>query len=84
VPEKKNEYEALYYATVGQIYTPYIVTEPVTFDTSSVADTLTAASLQCPRVDRQNFNVLMQYAKERSFGLSPGVRSQGHHKARSI
>jgi nucleoside-diphosphate-sugar epimerase len=70
VPMDMDRVEALYYKTVGGIFTPYVLSEPMFFDTSSVAPVLRQAGLACPPVDDTTFPVLMDYAKAHMFGLN--------------
>ena len=52
MPERLTALEALYYRTVGRIYTPYIMSLPMDFDTQSLQNVLTKSGLRCPPVDR--------------------------------
>jgi dTDP-4-dehydrorhamnose reductase len=52
-----NELEAMYYKTVGAIFTPYITSEPINFIPPD-AD----AEMQCPEVNDENFGKLLKYA----------------------
>ena len=70
IPERMNPLESLYYRTVGTMYTPYITSEPMIFDTSSLAPVLRRAELSCPPADRENLLVLMDFAKKCDFGLT--------------
>lgn len=70
VPDRMNPLESLYYRTVGTIYTPYITSEHMLFDTESIAGVLARADLHCPPVGRENLHVLMEYAKKCDFGLN--------------
>lgn len=69
VPEDMNRLEALYYKTVGKVFTPYITAEPMLFDTTNLQGILKTSGLTCPVVDNKNFSVLMDYAREHDFGL---------------
>jgi thioester reductase-like protein len=70
LPQPCNEIEALYYAKVGKIYTPYVTSAPILFNTDTVRATLDAARLCCPIITRENFGMLMQYAQQHDFGAS--------------
>lgn len=61
--------ETLYYRTVGRIYTPYIMSEPMLFDVSNLSEVLELSGLRCPEVDGASFKVLMDYAKRENFGM---------------
>lgn len=71
IPADPNRLERLYYKTVGAIFTPYITAPPMLFDVSNLEAVATSTGLRCPMVDRQGFSVLMDYAKDRDFGLDP-------------
>jgi nucleoside-diphosphate-sugar epimerase len=68
MPSQLNEIEALYYAKVGKIYTPYVTSDPILFNTSSTRAVLDSANLHCPLITRENFGLLMQYAQTQNFG----------------
>lgn len=70
VPADPNRLEALYYKTVGAIFTPYISGPPLPFDTENIRSSLARAGLACPPVDAPNFRRLMEYALAREFGAS--------------
>ena len=69
IPENKNRLEKLYYRTVGDIFTPYAISEPMLFDTRNLESVLVKANLHCPVVNGSNFGLLMEYAKQKNFGL---------------
>jgi nucleoside-diphosphate-sugar epimerase len=69
MPEDLNRMELLYYRTVGKAFGPFMTIEPVVFDVNNLLEVLHNARLSCPAVDRKNFDVLMEYAKKRDFGL---------------
>ncbi len=62
--------EKLYYAKIGKLYTPYITSAPILFNTDSVRRVLNAAGLKCPTIGRQNFAILMDYAQQHDFGAA--------------
>lgn len=70
LPEKMNRLERFYYKTVGSIYTPYIISDPMLFDTDNLRKMLSEASILCPVVDKKNFRILMEYAKRHNFGVN--------------
>jgi nucleoside-diphosphate-sugar epimerase len=69
VPDGLNKIESFYYKTVGKIFTKYITSEPMLFDTSNLTDILTKANLHCPKIDRHNFKILMGFAQQQDFGI---------------
>lgn len=70
VPENMNRLEQLYYKTVGSVFTPYIISNPMFFDTQNIKKIMSNANVTCPRVNFDNFSILMNYAKEHNFGLA--------------
>lgn len=69
MPEDKNEIENFYYKTVGAIYTPYITSDPINFQCDNIRDISEKNNIFCPLVDEVNFNLLMDFAKKKCFGL---------------
>jgi nucleoside-diphosphate-sugar epimerase len=72
MPADRNRNEELYYRTVGRLFSPYILAAPMDFDTSTVRKVVRRASLRCPELGRDNIRVLLEYAKDRGFGLRDG------------
>ena len=70
VPKEKNKLEALYYKTIGGFFSPYINSDPMLFNASSLSPLLKNKSLLCPPVDLKNFYSLMNYAKEHDFKIN--------------
>ncbi len=71
IPEDKNEIEKFYYKTVGKIFTPYITGKPIIFETSNTKKYRMENNFACPVMDEENFEVLIEYAKSKNFGMSP-------------
>jgi nucleoside-diphosphate-sugar epimerase len=69
-PSNKNALEKLYYRSVGAIYTPYLTSGPMAFETTNLKPLLDRAGLECPPVNQKALASLMAYATERDFGLS--------------
>ncbi len=69
VPTDPTKNEALYYRHVGLIYTPYVTSEPMVFDTATVEPARMAAGLACPPVDAAALATLIDFARPRDFGL---------------
>jgi hypothetical protein len=69
MPTDMNRLEELYYKTVGKIYTPYVASESMLFDTTELKKILGSSGISCPEVDSKNFTALMQYAKSKNFGI---------------
>ena len=70
VPENMNKIEQLYYKTVGSVFTPYIVSGPMLFNTQNIKKVMMKAGVACPRVNSDNFSILINYAKGLDFGLT--------------
>ncbi|MFA5143952.1 MAG: SDR family oxidoreductase [Candidatus Omnitrophota bacterium] len=70
IPKVMNPIESLYYRTIGGIFTPYINSEPMLFNTKNLNVVLSSAKLICPSVDEVTFPVLIDYAKKNNFNLS--------------
>jgi nucleoside-diphosphate-sugar epimerase len=73
VPGDLNDFEVLYYKTIGLIFTPYVSADPMLFDIENLKPVLVRAGLACPVVDKKNFMKLMVYAKISDFGLKDKV-----------
>ena len=69
-PEDKNKIEEIYYRTVGGLFTPYGISEEIIFDTENLKNTQERKKLFCPPVDKENFQKLIDFAKEKLFGLT--------------
>jgi nucleoside-diphosphate-sugar epimerase len=72
IPGNLNRLETFYYRTIGNILTPYGTNEPTLFDTHNLQQVLAHAKLECPSVDRKNFMLLMDFAKQFDFGIKGG------------
>ena len=70
MPSDKNKLEDFYYKTVGKIFDPYINCPSMYFDTENLNQIYEKFNLKCPKIDKQNFSLLMDYAKEKKFGLN--------------
>jgi nucleoside-diphosphate-sugar epimerase len=68
-PVEQNRLEKIYYRSVGQIYTPYLLMGDISFANRNIIDIEKANNLSCPEIDTGNFLRLIRYAKERHFGL---------------
>jgi nucleoside-diphosphate-sugar epimerase len=69
MPDNLNNYEKLYYRTVGSIYTQYVSGDSMLFDTSSMLDVCQEANIPVVNIDIDNFKLMMKYAVENRFGL---------------
>ncbi|MBF0493616.1 MAG: SDR family oxidoreductase [Candidatus Omnitrophica bacterium] len=79
IPNDKNNLEKLYYKTAGQVFTPYINSAPIIFDTTNLGPILKNVGLVCPPVDEKTFPSLMSYAKEKKFGIDIKKVFQDRH-----
>lgn len=68
-PEDKNSIEGLYYKTVGKLFTPYGISDPIIFDVNNLKAFERRTGIKCPIVDRNAFSALLNYAKEDFFGI---------------
>ncbi len=69
-PTNLNRVESFYYKTVGKIFMPYAIQDPIYFLTDNLTAVTTTANLTCPPIDRENLQILLNYAKKHQFGLS--------------
>jgi len=70
IPEKMdNDLEKLYYKTVGEIYSPYLLSDNIRFDSSSLNLVREHSEITAPKIDKSNFTVLLQYAMDDYFGI---------------
>lgn len=68
-PADKNPIESLYYKTVGKIFTPYGVSDPIIFDVSNLSGFAKRTNIKCPVIDKAAFKTLLEYAKQDLFGI---------------
>ena len=59
VPVDQTKLESLYYRSVGAIYTPYVTSGPMNFDTSNLRPFLERHGLKCPDLDASSIAALM-------------------------
>lgn len=69
VPDDMNSLEKLYYKTVGKIYTPYILSNPMLFDIDNLLEPMKKTGIVLPEVNSSSFSRLMDYAKDKAFGV---------------
>lgn len=69
MPTNLNLAEKLYYATVGLIYTPYIIDKEMKFDNSNVKYLEEKFGFSCPKVDEASFSYLMKYVVDKNFKI---------------
>ena len=70
IPNDMNQLERVYYKTAGKVFTPYITSQPILFDTHNLKVIMQKAKLKCPPVNEKTFPLLMEYAKKQDFGLA--------------
>ncbi|MFA5113422.1 MAG: SDR family oxidoreductase [Candidatus Margulisiibacteriota bacterium] len=68
-PTDKNKIEQLYYKTVGEIFTPYGLSEEITFSLDNIEKTDLAHGLSCPPINEENLNKLLAFAAHNYFGV---------------
>jgi len=67
MPQNQNDAERFYYRTVGKILTPYIIGENMVFSMDNLGSILD--KVKCPKINENNFRTLMEFAKEKGFGI---------------
>lgn len=70
IPEDLNPLEKFFYKSIGRIFTPYFIQDEINFATTNLQEFYTQQNLHCPKVDEENFQILLEYAKTRHFGLA--------------
>ena len=70
MPSDLDACEGIYYKTVGKLYTPYIINDPLVFDIGNLEEIHRAGNITCPEVDAARFERLMAYAAGQNFGLT--------------
>lgn len=75
MPRDMTRLEKFYYRTVGKIFTPYVCSDPIHFDTSNIITVEKKAGFTCPTIDKECFQKLMEYAKSKYFGLDVSMTS---------
>ncbi|MCP5098587.1 MAG: hypothetical protein GY943_23805 [Chloroflexi bacterium] len=73
MPDNLNRLESFYYKTVGKLFMPYAIQEPINFLTTNTVDVYKKGNIQCSSIDEQNLHALMNYAKKQMFGLETRV-----------
>jgi len=69
IPATKNQLEALYYRTVGKVFTPYVISEPMNFDMTNEQKTMNKLKLKYVPIDETRLRCLLEYAERNGFGL---------------
>lgn len=69
IPETKNQLEAIYYRTVGKVFTPYVTGEPMNFDMTHEQKTMDKIKLEYVPIDETRLRCLLEYAEKNGFGL---------------
>jgi len=69
IPNAIENIEKIYYKTVGKIFTPYVVSDPMLFNTHNIKELAKKHNLVCPDINKKNFMLLLKYAKKYNFGL---------------
>ncbi|WP_378186840.1 SDR family oxidoreductase [Aquimarina sp. W85] len=73
IPTDPNPFEQHYYATVGAIFTGYLVQDPIYFKTDNLQDLYKKLNLECPKINDENLAHLVSYAKSKNFGIKLAV-----------
>ncbi|WP_309732229.1 SDR family oxidoreductase [Chamaesiphon sp. OTE_75_metabat_556] len=70
MPTDLNQIESFYYKTVGRIFAGYLSSQPMLFSTTNLESVLAKSNLACPKIDRTNFGILMNFAINNNFGIN--------------
>jgi nucleoside-diphosphate-sugar epimerase len=68
-PEDKNKIEQLYYKTVGEIFTPYGLSEEIIFSLDNIKKIGAKRGLSCPPISEENYRKLLDFAMRNYFGI---------------
>ncbi len=68
--ERRNRSERSYDRTVGAVFGPYVARPSPGFDRRSRIALDEELGLHCPRLDREAFRILGEYAVAHGFGMS--------------
>ncbi|MCU0641106.1 MAG: SDR family oxidoreductase [Candidatus Margulisbacteria bacterium] len=68
-PSDKNKTEQLYYKTVGEIFTPYGLSDEIIFSRDNIRDIEAKHRLYCPAINEDNFRALLGFAAKSYFGV---------------
>lgn len=69
MPENMNRIEALYYRTVGKVFTPYVTSKPMDFDMLFESEVMQELGLNFVDINYQNFQFLLSFAQTRGYGI---------------
>ncbi|MCP4521319.1 MAG: NAD-dependent epimerase/dehydratase family protein [Cytophagales bacterium] len=70
LPQDLSPDEEFYYKTIGKILTPYIHQEEMNFDVSNLQSLYQDQKINCPEIDKKNFEILLNFAKSKNFGVT--------------
>jgi nucleoside-diphosphate-sugar epimerase len=70
IPMRKNQFERLYYRSVGGIFTPYVVQRPMCFDVVALADVCRRAGIAPCNIGLPEFERMIDFARDRYFGCT--------------
>jgi len=69
IPTNLNKIEGLYYRSVGKLFNDYMQNQgKIYFDNNTLLESL-SDKLVCPRIDSHNLSILLEYAKNKNFGI---------------
>jgi nucleoside-diphosphate-sugar epimerase len=69
-PKDMNRFEQLIYKTLFSVLAPYCNARPTHFETANLGPVLEQSGLECPKVGAGGMGTLIEYARQRHFGLS--------------
>jgi len=69
IPQSLNKIENLYYRSVGKLFNDYMQNKgEMYFDNSSLTQSL-SNDIFCPQINKKELLMLLEYAKQKNFGL---------------
>jgi nucleoside-diphosphate-sugar epimerase len=68
IPDSQNKFEEFYYKTLGRIYSPYTMGEPMVFNTDNIK-LLDNINVSCPKITKEDFSSLIDYLKSKNFSI---------------
>ncbi len=69
IPKEKNKIERFYYKSVGDIFTPYVMTDKIVYNIDNLESIRKKYKIECPPMTEDNFKKLLNFAKENNFGV---------------
>lgn len=68
-PENHNKNEVMYYRSLGKVFSPYMTSDAMNFNTANIVNLQNKYNIRTPSlIDNKNFK-LLNYAKSKRYGL---------------